>query len=469
MAVATESAIGTILLAGDLAGSSNANSPQLTPTGVAPGVYKGASLVVDSKGRIVHARSLAGYDIPCASSESCGVVTVSGKNNIDINAGSISIKKASKDDYGVVKLGPGFGKDCCEIFVDYAEATATTFGVVTVPTSGHIAIDVDGSISVPAASSSVFGLVKGPLTNGLALTGGTLTYTPSDTSTTNKGFVQIGDGFTVAAGQLSVPTATTSVAGAFRFDGSFTFASSTFSYTSQATAGSVGLVKLGTGLGVNSEGVISRGQGDSSATTKGAVQVTAGNGLNVSAGVLSFTPPDATTGVKGVMQAGAGISAVGGIITPVAANGTGTKGVLASASNKLVIANGLIDFGPDVVVKDVQRTYTKAQNVAKVTQSYAATTTLNLTLGNVFDMTLTGNVNFATPSNLISGGQYILILRQDATGGRAATWSSAWKFLDAFGNATLGSTIGTSANAVSIVRFTVVDTQLIAHIQNNFA
>lgn len=469
MAVATNTALGTVLLAGDLAGSSNANSPQLTPTGVTPGVYKGASVVVDAKGRILHARSLASYDVGCATDTECGVVSVTDHHNITKTGDKISLKVASATEFGVVKLGDGFGKDCCEIFVDYVEATPTTLGVVTVPTSGNISVDGAGNLSVPPSSSSVFGLVKITDGNGLTLSGGTASYSPPTANGSTKGFAQIGSGFAVAAGQLSIPVATSSVAGVFRFDSDFTLTGNTFSYNTIATTGSVGFVKLGTGLGVDADGTISRGQGSASPTQKGAVQVTAGNGLSISSGVISYAPTAATTSALGVMQAGTNVNISSGVISLPDANGTATKGVMAVASSgKLEVTNGLISFGPSVMLKDRINVCSKAQNVSKVTVSSASSVTLDLTAGNVFDLTMGTNITFNTPGTLISGGQYILILRQDATGGRTPTFSSGWSFTDTYGG-TLKGLISTAANAINVITFMVIGTQIIAQIERDFS
>lgn len=471
MAVATDLALGTVLLAGDLAGSSNANTPQLTPTGVTPGEYKGASVVVDAKGRILHARNMSYYDVGCATDTECGVVSVTDNHFIVKTGDQISLNKASTTEFGVVKLGAGFGKDCCEIFVDYVEATPTTLGVVTVPTSGNIVIDGAGNISVPIATTGVIGLVKAVSANGLDLTDGVLTYTPPDASSDSKGYVQVGNGFVVAAGQLSIPTASTSAAGLFRMSSDFDFSSNTYSYTDVATTSSVGFVKIGSGLVVDEDGTLNRGPGVATTSVKGVVQVEAANGLAVTAGVLSWSPSNATTSVKGVVQVGASMAVSSGVISMSNASGTATKGIVGVSGNgNLQIVDGLIDFGPKVAMLDSHNTWTAAQVVSKVTAVASGTTALNFADGNVFDITLGGNSTFSAPSNMVGGGQYIIIIRQDSTGGRTLNFPAGWAFLDNKGNATFGKAIGSSANAISVITLTAIDsTNAVCQINRNFA
>ena len=55
MALATNSTPGSIVLAGDLTGS--ANAPELRVTGVVPGAYGPANIVVDAKGRLIYAKN----------------------------------------------------------------------------------------------------------------------------------------------------------------------------------------------------------------------------------------------------------------------------------------------------------------------------------------------------------------------------------------------------------------------------
>jgi hypothetical protein len=79
--------------------------------------------------------------------------------------------------------------------------------------------------------------------------------------------------------------------------------------------------------------------------------------------------------------------------------------------------------------------------------AFSSAININFAQGNVHTVTLRGNVTGLTFSNLIAGGEYILRLVQDATGGRSVAWTNVrW----AGGQA---PRLSTGANRVDIFRF----------------
>ena len=77
---------------------------------------------------------------------------------------------------------------------------------------------------------------------------------------------------------------------------------------------------------------------------------------------------------------------------------------------------------------------------------YASTITLDFRTGNNFTVTLTGNIVFANPSNLVAGQSGILFIIQDGTGGRTASFDPYWDFSDG-----TAPTLSTGVNAVDMV------------------
>lgn len=307
MAAATNTTPGEIVLAGDLAGSSNANSPQLTPTGVIPGVYPFASVVVDAKGRVLQAgRSIVDLDVPCATADDCGVIKVPDRTDLVYEDGEISLAIASNTQYGVVKLGPGFHRDCCEVYVEAPIATTTTVGGVTIDES-RLSITAGGALSVHVATPSTVGTVRAG--TGLSTSGGVLSVTPdaglSSATTSARGVIQVGAGLTIASGVLSCeppsdpasyPSATISATGLVQIGTGLTVSAGVASVVpaTETTVGGVrsaevpivsgtmglrpattlvaGGVKIGANLNVDASGILRRGAGLASTTTKGFVQ-----------------------------------------------------------------------------------------------------------------------------------------------------------------------------------------------------
>jgi hypothetical protein len=77
-----------------------------------------------------------------------------------------------------------------------------------------------------------------------------------------------------------------------------------------------------------------------------------------------------------------------------------------------------------VAVLDRQQQFAGNQSSTPRTITYGATSNIDLSLGNYFELTLAGNTTLSF-SNLQHGSTYILILKQDGTGSRLVTdWSS---------------------------------------------
>ena len=186
-------------------------------------------------------------------------------------------------------------------------------------------------------------------------------------------------------------------------------------------------------------------------SVKGIVQV--GSNIDVSAGVISVAT--ATTAVKGILQVtnGSGLSLTSGTLSLNLANGTGTPGVVFQGSSGLVtIVNGAVDLVSGLsgsVLLNAQNTFTKSQATALVTITDAATITPDLSLSNVQKVTLAGNRTFAAPTNAVVGGEYTLVISQDATGTRTGTFNAAYKFRS--GQSTTLTTTASKTDIVTMV------------------
>lgn len=88
----------------------------------------------------------------------------------------------------------------------------------------------------------------------------------------------------------------------------------------------------------------------------------------------------------------------------------------------------------------------------------------DLSLGAMATVTLTDNRALANPTNLVAGASYILIVKQDGTGGRTLSFGSTYKFADG-----VDPTLSTGINATDIIAFLSDGTSLYGSFQGNFS
>lgn len=142
----------------------------------------------------------------------------------------------------------------------------------------------------------------------------------------------------------------------------------------------------------------------------------------------------------------------------------------AGTANQVYMSADIVQYvgaGVAGAALNTQNTYTKAQNVASSTLSAAAATiNTDASLSNVFTVTLTTNgpYTLANPTNLVAGGTYLWVIRQDATGSRTLAYGNLFKFPGG-----TAPTLTTTANAVDMISAVYDGTQLNCVAQLNFA
>ena len=117
---------------------------------------------------------------------------------------------------------------------------------------------------------------------------------------------------------------------------------------------------------------------------------------------------------------------------------------MRNAANNAWITIGKADAALGHGDKDTANTWTKAQTVAQVALTDAATINTDATAGNVFGVTLAGNRTLANPTGLVAGETLVWFITQDATGGRTLTFGSLFKFAGG-----VVPSVARGANAVS--------------------
>jgi hypothetical protein len=443
MATATNALLGEIKLAGDLAGSDNGLAPELTTSGVTAGSYTLPSLTIDAKGRVTSATNVANSTlvsmIDIASATTYGLVKVG--SGLTVSAGVISIPVASSTVRGTAKVdGTSITNTTGVLSINtnnLGKASFTNWGVIKVDnTTSGLNIDSAGLLScgsIPIATNAILGVAK--IGARIDVADGVISVPKATPST--YGGIKVGTGLAISSdGVLSLDiagfAATSTTAGLVKLGSNIVNNAGLINIAvSTATSSALGLIKVGSGLAIDGGGVLSA-PGAITPTiattdTLGVVKLGSGIGYNAE-GLISI--PNATTASTGIVRIGTiGLSVnSSGLLSAKLATAS-EYGVVKSANqNDISISSGLISLGTNVARKSVQNIFTAAQAGTLVNlSSLSGAYTLNLAVGNLQKFTLVGNVSLANPSGAVAGGIYHLIVTQDSTGGRFIYLDTAFK------------------------------------------
>ncbi len=369
-----------------------------------------------------------GLDV--ATGSTFGVVK-SG-TNITNTAGVLSVAEATGSVFGVVKSGTNITNTAGVLSV--ADASTSVKGIASFDdtyfnvTAGAVTLDV---AALPVATGSVFGIVKSG--TNITNTAGVLSI---ETATGSVfGVVKSGANITNTAGVLSIADATTSVKGVASFDPAY------FSVASGVVSFNTAALPIATD------------------TVFGLVK--SGSNITNTSGTLSIAI--ATGSVFGVVKSGSNITNTAGVLS-VADATTSVKGVASFDSNFFTVSAGVVSLNSNTARTNSQNTWSKAQAHQISSLSYAATITPDFSLSNIYSLTASGNFTLANPTNVVAGTTYLILITQDATGGRIATWGSNYKF-----GLNSVTTLSTAANKVDIISIVALSsTVLLTSIQKGF-
>lgn len=159
------------------------------------------------------------------------------------------------------------------------------------------------------------------------------------------------------------------------------------------------------------------------------------------------------------------VGSAANVPTSVAVSGDATlanTGALTIANNAITtakIANSAVDSTKvataSVAVLGTAQEYTRAHNFNATVLTDAANIAWDLSQNQVASVTLGGNRTLSNPTNKVDGATYILIVKQDGTGGKTLAYSSDYKFP---GN--VAPVVTSGANKVSILTFVCDGTNL---------
>jgi hypothetical protein len=172
--------------------------------------------------------------------------------------------------------------------------------------------------------------------------------------------------------------------------------------------------------------------------------------------------------IAGRFATNSGVASFAGEDGTVARPGIGfygdlDTGIYRPATNQVAISAG----GANAAVFGATNSITNRTYFEKAVNHYpvvnatvTGTYTVDMSLSNVFNLTLTGNTTLDYSNQ--SEGSYILLVKQDGTGGRSLSFASGGKFIGA-----TAVSIGTASNAKSVIQLIHIGTQSIVTYQTN--
>lgn len=439
-------------MAGDFSPSSTGSVPQLRATGVTAGSYGPASIVVDAKGRIIFAKQITWEQLqnffPTASTTEKGFMQVGG--NLTVNDGVISIPKATPQVLGVVQAGENMSINGSGVLsFSVPHATTTTYGVVK--WGGGTWVNGSGNLQqwwwknarawngTPGDFSNA-GMVKVNTNpdSGLEVGDGILSGRIANADF--HGQVKIKDSgnrsfYIPADGEVNIHRANFNLTGivypnyldpdyfSISPEGEMSLDISAISIPT-ASDTVLGGVKVGSGLAINAEGVLSNETLQPATTSSlGAVQLAENGGFQMSGDFIQSADASATT--KGIIQLGS----TGFLTTAIAgfqdyvglrfwrasATNPGVMRGSADAGGDVNIINGDIFFTDNIPRLNTANTYTKSLVTSLVQLNKinrVAIVTPDFSASNSFDIDVVDNGTIANPTNVVAGEVVQIVIKK---------------------------------------------------------
>lgn len=145
----------------------------------------------------------------------------------------------------------------------------------------------------------------------------------------------------------------------------------------------------------------------------------------------------------------------------------GTYGATFKAPTVIINNKGQVtsytEGTSEFAVLQTAQSFTRAHGFAVTTLTDEANIAWDLSANQVARVTLGGNRTLSNPTNKVEGNVYVLIVKQDGTGGRTLSFSSDYKFAGG-----IAPTITTTANKADVLTFVCEGTNLLGVASQSF-
>ena len=386
MALATNSTPGSIILAGDLTG--NANAPSLRASGVVPGSYTTADIVVDAKGRIIHATS--GNIV--LNGDVTGTMLASVLSDTAVTAGTYTFTGVTVDSKGRITAassgsaptlaGDVSGALGATVLANTAVTPGSyTFADVTIDSKGRITAAANGTVTLAGDVTGVPGTTV--LSNTAVVAGA---YASSSLTVDGKGRITAAED-TVFSGDINGAVTSNYLSNTGVTANSYTLASFTVDAKGRLTAASTGSLTLaGDVTGVPGTTVLSDTGIVAGAYTE--ADVTVDSKGRITAVTANAVIPDASYADKGYLQvtSGTGLVLSSGVLSGAASSSTTTYGRVRSGNtNNISIVAGDVDVGTNIPLLNDSRVF--GSHIREAYQLTSNPATPDLSSYNIFSLT----------------------------------------------------------------------------------
>lgn len=197
--------------------------------------------------------------------------------------------------------------------------------------------------------------------------------------------------------------------------------------------------------------------------TGGGAAFTSVTGTTITGTTVNADSANFTNSVTGVTFTGTTANLSSGVFTTRVSGATVTGTAFGVGTGGITFSDGTTQTGAvstaNLATLTGAQTFTGGQRGSVVTVAYATGIALNLSSGNNFQITLTGNTTLQNPTNLVSGQAGVVTIIQGSASNTMA-FATGWQYPGGSGSV---PTVTATSGAVDLLVYYVKDTSSVAY------